>query len=255
MLLDNNIPHASLPNQVNYTSPVDHPSTSAKTMPAPSRTSKSSKISSLHMRSGFTSFLSNIYTEFTSFWLQENWLTFTDNHKETFLNLNRDITGCSTIQMAIDNKYFSNRQLPLLEHPECLLIRKEPTSKSLILPSANISFQTLVNKHKRASRNFCQAKLIAIICNLEEINAVIMFYKHSPKNQWYMFYNDGFEQSQSYSQRLSNEEESKLESILTQNDCATSIDLSQLPFPLSALFTGSVIYVYLAQRITNDKTN
>jgi hypothetical protein len=206
------------------------PTNQSSSMPYPSN-------SHFPERQLFTPFLSTIYTEIVTQWFKEEWLIFPDNHKETFLTLNSDIKDYLTAQMAIDNNSFVNTKLPLLNQPECLLIRTERNHKSLLLPNSIISLKPLLDTKKSS-----QGKLIAIICNSLETNSKLMFYKHSPKNQWYIFYDNQFISS---SNLLSNEDQYQLESILEQNSNTNFIHPSQLSFPLSTLCNHPIIYVYL----------
>jgi hypothetical protein len=207
-------------------------------MPSPSYSSRSNEKSHILKRQFFTPFLSAIYTEIITKWFKEDWLIYRDNHKETFLTLKSDIMGHLTIQMAINKNYFINTKLPLLEQPECLLIRTEKHTKSLVSPNRIISLEHLFDKTKKKSS---QGKLIAIICNSDETNSKLMFYKHSPTNHWYIFYDNQLKSSQSYSNLLSNDQQYQLETIFEEN----FIHPSQLSFPLTVLCNHPIIYIYL----------
>ena len=79
-----------------------------------------------------------------------------------------------------------------------------------------------------------------------------MFYKHSPKNHWYIFYNDQIKLSQLYSNILSDAQQFQLEAILEGNNRTNFIHPSQLSFPLSALCNHPITYVYLVQKINGE---
>jgi len=184
-------------------------------------------------------FLSAIYTEFVTIWFKIKWLKFIDNHEETFLILNSDLTGYLTVQMAINKNCFVNSKLPLVYQPECLLIQTEIDNKSILLPNSIISLENLLDKTNKNS----QGKLIAIICN--EKNSKIMFYKSSSSNRWSIFYIDQINSSQSYSYILSDEQQLQFQTILEQNNF---ISPSQLSFPLSTLYNHPIIFIYIIQK-------
>jgi hypothetical protein len=199
-----------------------------------------------------TPLLSAIYTEIVKIWFKEEWLIFADNHKETFLILKSDIIGCLTVQMAINQNFFINNKLPLLYQPECLLIRTEANNKSLFLANSSISLEHLFHRRRRPTEKLSQGKLIAIICQSNEINRKLMFYKHSIRNQWYILFNASTTSSKSYSKMLSNNEQVQLESILEQNNQTIVNHSSQLPFPLSAMCNHPITYVYIIQKINDE---
>ncbi|CAF1042298.1 unnamed protein product [Rotaria sordida] len=242
----NTNPNSSLPIQTNIISSSDYSSTILKTMPSSS--SKSNGNSHLSIKRLFTPFLSTIYIEIDTIWFQKKWLIFNDNHKETFLILCSDISNYLTVQMAINQNCFVNSKLPLRNQPECLLIRTEINNKSLFLPNSIISFENFFDRNK----NLSQGKLIAIICESDKIKNKLMFYKHSPKNHWYILHINRIKSSQSYSNILSDDEQFQLESILKQNNHRKFIHPSELVFPLSALCYHPITYVYLVQKINDE---
>ncbi len=193
------------------------------------------------------SFISTIYTELVTQWFKIKWLRFTDNHEETFLILNSDITDYLTVQTAIDQNCFVNTKSSLRDPPECVLIRTEMHSRSLLLPNSMISLEHLLDRPD----GLCLGKLIAIICN--ETTSKIMFYKACSSDRWYIFYNDQRTSSQSYSHMLSDEQQLLLESVMEQHHPQHSrnfIQPSELPYPLSALSNHPISFVYMVQRIS-----
>ncbi|CAF2720712.1 unnamed protein product [Rotaria sp. Silwood2] len=243
----NKNPNSSLPIQRNKVSSSEYALNIPKTMPSfsSSSSSKSNENSQVTVPRLFTSFLSAVYTEFYTVWFRKKWLIFSDNHKEIFLTLRSDISCYLTVQMAIDQNCFVNNKLPLLNQPECLLIRTEANNKSLFLPNSIISFEKFFDKN---IKKFSHGKLIAILCESDKINNKLMFYKHSLTNHWYIFYNDLIKPSRSFSNILSNEEQHKLESILTENNHRKFIHPSELVLPLSSLCYHPITYIYISYR-------
>jgi len=213
--------------------PVNHSSNSQTNRTSSSIIPFSNENSHLSV---LVSYLSTVYNEIVEQWCQIKWLRSFDNHQETFLILNPDLTGYLTVQIAINEKCFRNSQFPLLNQPECLLIRTENDNKSFLLPNSIISLENLLNRKSK----FTYGKLIAIICN--EQNSQIMFYKALSSNDWYIFYNN----QKNSSRLLTDEQQIQLEAILKQEN---QIQLSQLSFPLSSLCKHPIIFVYIVQKI------
>ncbi|CAF0727775.1 unnamed protein product [Rotaria sp. Silwood1] len=240
--------NSSLPIQRNNVLSSNSPSNIAKTMTYSRYASTSNGNSQFPIKRLFTPFLSSVYTEIDTIWFRKKWLIFSDNRKETFLTLRSDISDYLTVQMAIDQNCFINSKLPLLNQPECLLIRTEGNNKSLFLPNSIISFGNFFDRNKQLS----QAKLIAIICESDKMKNKLMFYKHSATNHWYILNNDLINPSQSFSNILSNEEQLQLESLLKQNNHRKFIHPSELDRPLSALCYHPITYIYLVQKINDE---
>ncbi|CAF0807601.1 unnamed protein product [Adineta steineri] len=229
----------------NYSSENTSSSNYSKTVSSSSKSHENSHLISPRI---CTSVLSAAYTEINTIWFKEKWLTYSDNHKETFLILNSDRTKYLTVQTAINQKSFINNKLPLICRPECLLIRTQSNNKSLVLPNSTISLECLFDRKNRSDAKRFQGKLSAIICESNEINSKLMFYKDSIRNHWYVFFNDPTPLSQSYSNMLSNEEQDQLESISEENLNYSS----QLHFPLNALHNHPVTYVYIVKNLNDN---
>ncbi|CAF0753252.1 unnamed protein product [Adineta steineri] len=231
-----------------YTLPFQLPRCSSNYSKTVSSSSKSHENSHLISPRICTSVLSAAYTEINTIWFKEKWLTYSDNHKETFLILDSDRTKYLTVQTAINQKSFINNKLPLICRPECLLIRTQSNNKSLVLPNSTILLEQLFDRKNRSDAKRFQGKLSAIICESNEINSKLMFYKDSIRNHWYVFFNDPTPLSQSYSNMLSNEEQDQLESISEDNLNYSS----QLHFPLNALHNHPVTYVYIVKNLNDN---
>lgn len=199
--------------------------------------------SSLHLSNEHVllPFLSSIYTEITDHWCQIDWLHFADNQHMTFLVLNPTITDYLTVQTALDDSRFITPKLPLLDQPECLLIRTEDDHRSLLSPNSIISLKRLLSPGEKSS----YGKLMAIIC--QDKNMKIMFYQAVSTDRWAVFYKDLKNSSQSSASILSDRHQRHLNTILEQEIPMNLIEPTQLQYPLSALYKHPIIYVYIVQ--------
>lgn len=186
-------------------------------------------------------FLSSIYTEITTYWCQIDWLHFADNQRMTFLVLNPTITDYLTVQTALDDNRFIIPEVPLLNQPECLLVRTEYDHQSLLSPNGIISLRRLFSPGKKP----VYGKLMAIIC--QNRNMKIMFYQAMSNDHWSILYKDLTNSSQSSASNLSDKHQKQFETILDQTVPMNLIDPTQLPYPLSALYKHPIIFVYLVQ--------
>lgn len=186
-------------------------------------------------------FLSSIYTEIIDHWCQIDWLQFVDNQQMTFLVLNPTIKDDLTVQTALDQHQFTIPRVPLLNQPECLLIRTEYDQLSLLAPNANISLESFFYPRRTSSRG----KLMAMICHSK--NMKIMFYKALSGNDWAVFCKDQKNFSQSSARILFDEEQKQLNNILKQEIPMNLIESTELSFPLSTLFNHPIIFVYIVQ--------
>jgi hypothetical protein len=186
--------------------------------------------------------LDAIYSEITNEWYNEQWLTFVDNHKETYLTLDSNPTQFLTVQMAINQYNLKSGRTLLLAQPECLLIRTKSKIKTIFPPNAFISIDNLCDNH--TGQKLFPYKLMAIICHSNETNSKLMFYKDFKTNSWYVFYDRSITLP-SYSNILSHEEQYQLESVIHQEN---HIDLSNLITPLSALCNHPIVYVYIPEK-------
>jgi hypothetical protein len=186
--------------------------------------------------------LSAIYKEIVDEWYNEKWLTFVDNHTETYLTLDGNTTEFLTTQMAIAGYYLKSGRTSLISEPEILLIRTKSKSKTVFSPNSNISLGNLYENH--IGQRLFRYKLLAIICHSNETNSKLMFYKDFRTHSWYIYYDESVT-IPAHSNVLSNEEQSQLESIIQVEN---HLDLSYLIFPLSALCNHPIVYVYIPDK-------
>ena len=186
-------------------------------------------------------FLSSIYTEIVDEWSQIDWLNFADYQPMTFLVLNSTIGDDLTVQTALNEHRFTIPKQPLLNQPECLLIRTEYDHQSLLAPNSVISLQPLFHPRKISF----SGKLMAIICHSKHMK--IMFYKALSANDWAVLYKNEKSAKESSAKILSDEHRRQLNNILEQDIPMNLIESTQLAFPLSALYNHPIIFVYIVQ--------
>ncbi|CAF3423615.1 unnamed protein product [Rotaria sp. Silwood1] len=224
----------------NYSSSI------AQSIPSPSHSLRPNTNTSTSTRKSLSyPELFAIYNEIVNEWFQVEWLIFVDNHKETYLTLDYNTKDYITVQMAIDQYYLKSGRTLLVFQPECLLIRTRTKSKSLFLPNSNISIHNLLENNN--SQRLSRYKLLAILCDSNETNSKLMFYKDKQSNNWYVYYNQSIS-SPSHSNILSNDEQYQLESFIQHNNQINHIALSKFTSPLSALFNHPIIYVYIPEK-------
>ena len=183
-----------------------------------------------------------IYTELINEWFQGRWLTFADDHQETYLTLDSTTEELLTTQTAIDGYYVTSGRTSLISKPECLLIRTKSKSKTLLLPNSVVSIDSLLDKN--VTQKLLPYKLLAIICYSNETNSKLMFYKDKQSNYWNVFYDQSIV-SPSHSNVLSDEQQFQLESFIQKNSRMNYINTSKFISPLSALCNHPIIYVYI----------
>jgi hypothetical protein len=235
------MPHLNLSpgNNFNYPSSVPEPMPSSSLHSSPRDTN--SHLSTKHSLSFPQLFA--IYTEIVTEWSQEKWLTFVDNHQETYLTLDSHTRGFLTIQMAIDQYYLTSGTNYLLSPPDCLLIRTKSRSENFFIPNSILSLENLCDTN--VPHSLFQYKLMAIVCHLNESHSKIMFYKDYRSNNWYIYFDQTIS-SHSHSNVLSNEQQTELETFIQQQE--NQIDGSKLASPLSALCNHPIIYVYIPEK-------
>ena len=186
-----------------------------------------------------------IYNEITGEWFRSTWLTFTDNHQETYLTLDTEASEFSTLQTAID-EYRLGPRGPPTALPECLLLRTKSRTKTVFAPNASLSLASLMDQMN--ARSIDHYRLLAMVSHSDESNSKIMFYRDLPSNAWYVFY-ERSAACDAHSSRLSDELQNRLESFIPKQHRSIDFDLSLLmDSPLSVLCNHPIVYVYLGER-------
>ena len=242
LLLDDTMPN---PNQSlqNSFPHVDYPPSSFRTMPSSSHPPRPDTNSQLSPKKNLSCpQLMAVYREIINEWYNEKWLTFVDNHTDTYLTLDSNRIEFLTTQMAVDRHYLKSGRTSLISPPECLLIRTKSKAKTVFSPNFILSIENLCDNHI-ASGSF-RYKLMAIICHSNETNSKIMFYKDFPTNSWYIYY-DETNNLPSYSNVLSTEEHYEFESVIQRDN---HVDSSDLLSPLSTLCNHPIVYVYIPEK-------
>ena len=194
-----------------------------------------------------------IHNEITGEWFQTKWLTFSDNHQETFLGLNTGASEFSTLQAAID-EYHPGPRGPLTALPECLLLRTKSNAKTVFAPNATLSLDSLMgHTHAQSTDHY---KLLAMVGHSDtssSSSSKVMFYRDLPSNAWFVFY-ERSAACDAHSNRLSDELQDKLESFIPKQHRSIDFDPSVLMnSPLSVLCNHPMVYVYLGERHKKGK--
>lgn len=184
--------------------------------------------------------LSAAYDEIVNQWCKERWLTFVDQSTKTFLTLDSRSNDSLTIQQAIDRYQLTTGNSFLRSLPECLLIRAKSKSETIFIPNSIVSLENLCTVDQ-----LLRYQLIAIVCQLNEPNNKLMFYRTSQINSWFVYYDQPVG-SHPQSNRLTDDEQYQLESFIQQTH---SIDPFEFTCPLSALCNHPIIYVYMPEKI------
>lgn len=183
-----------------------------------------------------------IYNEIVNEWCKEQWITFIDNHSETYLTIEAKINEILTVQTAIDRYYLTTGELSLRSQPECLLIRTESKTETLFVPNSIISLENLFDND--SAQRLLRYKLMAIVCYSNKTNSKIMFYKDSQLNSWFIYYDQSIS-SHSHSNILSEDEQDQLQSFIEHKH---HLDPSKFTSPLSSLRNHPIIYVYMPEK-------
>jgi hypothetical protein len=183
-----------------------------------------------------------IYNEIVNEWCKEQWLTFIDHHTETYLTLDLKTNEILTVQTAIDRYYLTTGELFLHSQPECLLIRTESKTETLVIPNSIISLENIYNND--GIHRILRYKLMAIISHSNKTNSKVMFYKDSHLNSWFIYYDQSI-LSHSHSSILSEEDQNQLQSYIEQKN---SLNPLKFTSPLSTLCNHPIIYVYMPEK-------
>jgi hypothetical protein len=240
--LDDVMPSPNQTVQNNYTH-SGNPSSIPKTMPTSSHLPMTNTHSLISGRKSLSyPQLFAIHNEIVNEWCKEQWLTFVDDHTETYLTLHSQSHEFVTVQSAINQYHLTSGRTAICSLPECLLIRTESKTKTIFVPNSIISLDNLCDNH--IAQSLSRYKLMAIVCHLNEIHRKAMFYKDFQSNSWYIYY-DQSTLSPSHSNILSDEEQYQLESFIQQKH---HIDPSKFTAPLCALCNHPIVYVYIPKK-------
>jgi len=233
-------PNQSLQNNYIHS---NNPSSVSKTMSSSSYSSKHNNHSHISTRKSLSyPQLFATYTEIVNEWFNVQWLTFVNNHTETYLTLDSKTNEVLSVQTAINQYHLTTGKMLVRSLPECLLIQTKSKTKTLFVPNSIISLENLCDNY--ITQRLFKYKLMAIVCHLNETNNKLMFYKDFQSNSWYIYYDQSI-LSHSHSNILSDEEQYQLESFIQQKN---HVDLSRFTSPLSALCNHPIIYVYIPEK-------